>query len=145
VEDDLRFRLGRHPTEAEVVEEAGISPEILQRLQQSPRAVISLDQPVAAGDRTALMDFVAGEDSAFEETVELSLTQDSLRRALAELPGREGEVLMLRYGIGDGDPMTLAEVGKVLGVSGERIRQLELRALGRLSLRREIQALWATA
>jgi RNA polymerase primary sigma factor len=145
VEDDLRSRLGRHPTEAELVEEAGMSADGFRTLQQSPRAMISLDQPVVAGERMTMIDLVAADDSAFEETVELSLTQDSLRRALAELPGREGQVLILRYGIGDGEPMTLADVGKVLGVSAERIRQLELRALGRLSLRREIQALWATA
>ena len=107
--------------------------------------IVSLDQPRATSGETALIDLVAAEGGGSEETVEISLSRDELRRALNELPGREGDVLRLRYGLGDDEPMTLRDVGRAFGLSAERIRQIELRALSRLSLRREVRALWMTA
>ena len=105
---------------------------------------MSLDEHVEGHD-AALVDLVAAEDGPFEETVELSLDQDSLRRVIDTLPPAERKVVELRYGIGGGKPATLAEVGRVMNVSGERIRQIERRALQRLALHREIQALRVTA
>lgn len=143
-EDELRERLGRHPTDREVVRAAGVSPRALLALEQSRRTVLSLDEPTVPGGATALGDTVAADDGPLDETVEVSLRQESLRRALENLPERDRQVLELRYGIGDTEPMTLSEVGRIVGVSGPRIRQIELRALSRLAMRREIQALQAS-
>jgi RNA polymerase primary sigma factor len=143
VEDELRERLGRSPSEAEIIESAGLSRRILRSLHHSRRKVVSLDEPGATD--APLIDLVAAEDGSFEETIDLSFSNESLRRALDALSEPERRVLELRYGIGGGEAATLRAVGKMLKLSGERVRQIERRALHRLALRREIQALRATA
>ncbi|MGH8974723.1 MAG: sigma-70 family RNA polymerase sigma factor [Acidimicrobiia bacterium] len=144
VEAELTGRLGRRPTDAEIAAATGVSGQTLRALHHSRRQVVSLDEP-AEGHDGPLIDLVAAEEGPFEETVELSLGQDSLRRVIDTLPDQERRVVELRYGIGGGEPATLAEVGRVMNLSGERIRQIERRALQRLALRREIQALRVTA
>lgn len=144
VEEELRQRLGRAPTDAEIAEEAGLSPRMLQALHSSRRTVVSLDDPVGDDD-TTLVDLVAAEEGQVEETVEVSFDQHSLRRVLEGLTDQERRVLQLRYGIGSGESASLAEVGRRMGISAERVRQVERRALQRLALRREIQALRVTA
>jgi len=143
VEDELRERLRRTPSEAEILKSAGLSRRVLHSLHHSRRKVVSLDEPGATD--SPLVDLVAAEDGSFEETVELSFSHESLRRALDALPEPERRVLELRYGIGGGEAATLRAVGKMLNLSGERVRQIERRALQRLALRREIQALRVTA
>jgi RNA polymerase primary sigma factor len=71
----------------------------------------------------------------------LSLAEAALRQALEELPDREREVVALRYGINGGDPTPLREIGRRLGITPERVRQIESRALGRLGRMRELEAL----
>jgi RNA polymerase primary sigma factor len=144
-EDELRSRLGRHPTDRELAQAAGLSGRALRALREGRRTIVSLDHPPAASGETALIDLVAAEGGDSEETVEINLSRDSLHRSIDELPGREGEVLRLRYGLGEQEPMTLAEIGRALGLTAERIRQIEVQALSRLALRREVQALWQTA
>lgn len=144
VEEELTRRLGRRPTDTELADAAGVSWRMLRALHHSRRTVVSLDE-AAVGDDGPLVDLVAAEEGSFEETVELSLGQDSLHRVLASLPEQERRVVELRYGISGGEPATLAEVGRMMKLSGERIRQIERRALQRLALRREIQALRVTA
>ncbi len=144
VEEELTRRLGRRPREAEIAAAAGVSKRMLRALHHSRRQVVSLDEPTP-GDDGSLIDLVAAEDGPFEETVELSLGQDSLRRVVDALPEVERRVVELRYGIGGGEPATLREVGRALNLSGERIRQIERRALQRMALRREVQALRVTA
>jgi RNA polymerase primary sigma factor len=144
VEEELTRRLGRRPTDAEIADAAGVSGQTLRALHHSRRQVVSLDDP-SEGPNAPLIDLVAAEEGPFEETVELSLGQDSLRRVIDTLPDKERRVVELRYGIGGGDPATLAQVGRVMNLSGERIRQIERQALQRLALRREIRALRVTA
>jgi RNA polymerase primary sigma factor len=87
---------------------------------------------------------VSGEDAPPEEELEVSLRQDALRRAIAELPDRERDVLKLRFGLdGDPTPLSLEQIGKTLGLTRERVRQIELNALERLALDRELEALRA--
>jgi RNA polymerase primary sigma factor len=143
VEDELRAQLGRLPRDDEIMEAAGLSKRGLRALHHSRRTVVSLDDPGQAD--LPLLDLVAAEEEPFEETVELSFSHDSLRQALDTLPEPERRVLKLRYGIGGGEGDTLRAVGRKLNLSGERVRQIELRALQRLALRREIQALRVTA
>jgi len=145
VEEELKERLGRAPRDEEIIEAAGCSARVLRSLHQSRRTVVSLDGPVQTGDDRPLIDLVAAEEEPFEETVELSFSHDSLRQALDTLPEPERRVLELRYGIGCGEGDTLRAVGQKLNLSGERVRQIERRALQRLALRREIQALRVTA
>ncbi|MDQ3945088.1 MAG: sigma-70 family RNA polymerase sigma factor [Actinomycetota bacterium] len=144
VEEELVERLGRRPTDAELAEAAGLSGRMLRALHHSRRTIVSLDDP-GEGAESPLIDLVAAEEGPVEETVELRLDHDSLRRVVDALPRQERRVLELRYGIGGGEPATLADVGRTLGLSGERVRQIERRALQRLALRREIQALRVTA
>jgi RNA polymerase primary sigma factor len=84
----------------------------------------------------------AGDDPSPEEALTVSLAQDTLREAISELPAREREVVQLRYGLnGGGDPQSLDTIGKRLGLTRERVRQIEADALERLSMQREIVAL----
>jgi RNA polymerase primary sigma factor len=101
----------------------------------------SLDQPVGDQEDALVGDFVAGEEPLPEEEVELSLRSRALRQALAALGERERRVLVLRYGLDDDEPKTLEEIGRRLGLTRERIRQIQVEALRRLASLREIQAL----
>ena len=99
-------------------------------------ARIQADVPVGCDD----VDGVAGEGPLPEEQVELSLRSQALAAALAALGDREREVLVLRYGLADYEPKTLAEIGRQLGLTRERVRQIEVEALRRLATLREIEA-----
>jgi len=86
-------------------------------------------------------DLVGGEQDGVETEVEMSLTEETLHRALAQLPDREREIVRLRYGLGGEEPKSLEEIGRRLGLTRERVRQIEGQALERLALFREIEAL----
>ncbi len=89
-------------------------------------------------------DLFAGDEAPTEELIQVSLEQDVLRRAVETLPEREQMVVKLRYGLnGDGGPQSLEEIGRKLGLTRERVRQLEARALERLAINREVEALRA--
>ncbi|MGH3082438.1 MAG: sigma-70 family RNA polymerase sigma factor, partial [Gaiellaceae bacterium] len=93
---------------------------------------------------TAFGELVAGDEPGPEETLNVSLDREVLRRALEGLPDRHQEVLKLRYGLnGDRDPQSLEEIGRRLGLTRERVRQLEADALERLAVNREVEALRA--
>jgi RNA polymerase primary sigma factor len=143
VQADFAARLGRPPTDAEIARALGLRPEQITRVRHAARAVASLDQPLGEGEGASLAEIVA--DTSTGEPVEeihVSLRRDALHRALAALPDEERRVLELRYGLnGDETPVTLVEAGRRLGVSPERVRQLETEALERLALEREIAAL----
>ena len=102
----------------------------------------SLDRPIAEESGTTFQELVAGEEDEVEEAVTINLGKDALHDALDELPDREREVLKLRYGLnGERDPASLEEIGRQLGITRERVRQIEAVALERLAVRREIAAL----
>ncbi len=139
-ERSLTAELGRDPTDEEVAEAARISVPELERLRQTARIVASLDQPVDDGSETELGELAAWEAPDLEEQVHSALEEESVRKALEQLPEAERTVITLRYGL-EGEPVTLREVGKLLGVSHERVRQLESSALERLGRVAEIEAL----
>ena len=113
-------------------------------MRAAARAVASLDKPLGDENESAFGELVAGEQTAPEEEVHVSLAEDMLRRAVADLPEREREVVKMRYGLnGDVDPVSLEEIGRRLGLTRERVRQIEARALERLAVSREIEALAA--
>jgi RNA polymerase primary sigma factor len=143
-ERELTPKLGRHPTDEEVAERTKLRIDQVREVREAARAVASLDRPVGEGNGGTFQDLVAGESEAPEQEVTVNLEQATLRRAVAELPEREREVVQLRYGLnGDRDPVSLEEVGRRLGITRERVRQIEAEALERLAVRREIEALRA--
>jgi RNA polymerase primary sigma factor len=97
-----------------------------------------------ADSESSLGELMAGEDAGPEEEVTISLDMEILRRAVSELPERERNVVKLRYGLnGDVVPVSLEEIGRRLGITRERVRQIETDALQRLAVQREIEALRA--
>ncbi len=141
-ERELTAELGRAPTDSEVSQRSKISPKHVNEVRAAARAVTSLDRPVGDDGDASLGDLFAGEDASPEEEVTVSFEHEVLHKALADLPEREQRVLKLRYGLdGDRDPMSLESIGRELGITRERVRQLESAGLERLAMRREIGAL----
>jgi RNA polymerase primary sigma factor len=143
-ERELTARLGRPPDEGEIAKAAKLPLKQVREVRQAPRAVTSLDKPFGDDDGGSLGELVAGETPSPEEEVTISLGEDVLRRAVSQLPEPERDVLKLRYGLnGDVEPASLDEIGRRLGLTRERVRQIESDALERLSVQREIEALRA--
>jgi RNA polymerase primary sigma factor len=138
-ERTLWTQLGREPTLEEIADEASLTVQQVLEVRAAARASASLDAPVGEADDAVLGDFVAGDDPLPEEAVELQLRSQALRRALAELPERERSVVELRYGLDGNDPKTLEEIGRALGLTRERVRQIELDSLRRLAGLREMR------
>jgi RNA polymerase primary sigma factor len=142
-ERTLWMELGREPTLEEIAEEASLPIEQAREVKAAARASASLDQPVGEQEDAVFGDFVAGDEPLPEERVELSLRSQALAVALQALPDRERHVLVLRYGLVDEEPKTLEEIGKRLGLTRERVRQIELESLRRLAGLREMQMMAA--
>ena len=139
-EPQLEPGLRREPTLEEIAEEASLPIQQAREVRAAARASASLDQPVGETDDAVFGDFVAGDGPLPEEQVELSLRSQALQEALLALPERERHVLVLRYGLADGEPRTLEEIGRRLGLTRERVRQIELDSLKRLAGLREMEA-----
>jgi len=141
-ERELVAQLGREPTEDEIAQRARLSEKELREVREIARSVTSLDKPIGAESEGALGELIASEDTPPEEEITVSLELDVLRRAVAQLPEREQEVLKLRYGLnGDREPVSLEAIGRQLGITRERVRQIEARALEQLAVNRELEAL----
>jgi RNA polymerase primary sigma factor len=139
-ERTLWTQLGREPTLEEVAEEANLPIAQAHEVKAAARASTSLDQPVGDSDDAVFGDFVAGEGPLPDEQVEVSLRCQALAEAIAALGDRERQVVILRYGLDDSDPKTLEEIGRRLGLTRERVRQIETEALKRLARLREMEA-----
>jgi RNA polymerase primary sigma factor len=142
-ERTLWTQLGREPTLEEIAEEASLPLQQALEVKAAARASASLDQPVGEQEDAVFGDFVAGDDPLPEEEVEVSLRSQALSQALAVLHERERQVLVLRYGLDDAEPKTLEEIGRRLGLTRERVRQIELESLRRLATLREMESLTA--
>ena len=143
-ERELTVRLERQPTDDELADATKLRVDQVREVREAARAVTSLDRPVGEGEGASFGDLVAGHGESPEQEVSVSLEQDTLRRAVAELPERERDVVKLRYGLnGERDPKSLEEIGRTLGLTRERVRQIESNALERLAVKREIEALRA--
>ncbi len=133
VKQDMYRTLGREPTDEELAEELGISPQELAELQRLAVRTISLDQPVGEDEETTLGELIVDVDAPTPfDVASLSQLREDVRVALQSLNKREAEVLYLRYGLDGGDMRTLQEVAEELGVTRERVRQIESRALRKL-------------
>ena len=140
----LWTQLGREPTLDEIADEASLTVQQVLEVRAAARASTSLDAPVGDGDDAVFGDFVAGDEPLPEEAVELNLRSEALRKALAALPQREREVVVMRYGLTGAEPQTLEEIGRRLGLTRERVRQIELESLRRLAGLREMESVDAT-
>ncbi|MDX2435905.1 MAG: RNA polymerase sigma factor RpoD/SigA [Acidobacteriota bacterium] len=129
----LGERFGRAPTEEELSEEVGISIDDVRVLTRASRGSLSLNEPVASEGDSELGDLL--EQTGIPDTDELLLRKSFTRAiddALTELPERERRVLELRFGLSDDQPKTLREIGEIMDLSRERVRQIESRALNKL-------------
>jgi RNA polymerase primary sigma factor len=139
-ERTLWTQLGREPTLEEIAEEANLPIAQAHEVKAAARASTSLDQPVGDTEDAVFGDFVAGDGPLPDEEVEVSLRCQALAEALAALSERERKVLILRYGLDDAEPKTLEEIGRRLGLTRERVRQIETEALKRLARLREMES-----
>jgi RNA polymerase primary sigma factor len=144
-ERELLAKLGRPPTDEEIAATAKLPLKQYREVRNAARAVTSLDRPVGDEGDASFSDLLPNEQAATpEEEVEVSLEKSVLKRALEELPDRERQVIKWRYGLnGDPDPASLEEIGRRMGLTRERVRQIETGALKRLAEHREIGSLAA--
>ena len=141
VERELAVQLERAPTDAEVAKAAEITLKELEETRDAARTVTSLDRPVGEDEDTAFGALFASDEPEPSEEVEIGLREEAVRSALENLPEQERRVIQLRYGINGDYPTPLREAGKQLGLSPERVRRIEHKALERLATTREVAGL----
>lgn len=133
VSRQLVQQLGREPTAEEIAAEMGIAPEKVEEIHRIAQEPVSLETPIGEEEDSELGDFLEDKDiPSPEEAAAQQLLREQLEEMLEELTDREREVLRLRFGLEDGHPYTLEEVGRRFGVTRERIRQIEAKALRKL-------------
>ena len=136
VQRELSQKLGRSPNAIEIGEELELEPRQVREYLSIARQPISLDVRIGDNQDTELQDLLEDDGASPEDyTVQKSLQQD-LRRMLLELTTQQQEVINLRFGLADGNPLSLAKVGQRMGISRERVRQLEQQALKHLRRRK---------
>ncbi|MFL5936680.1 MAG: RNA polymerase sigma factor RpoD/SigA [Gaiellaceae bacterium] len=140
-ERNLWTQLGREPSLEEIADEASLPIQQAREVRAAARAATSLDQPVGDQEDAVFGDFVAGDGPLPDEQVEVTLRSEALKQALSALPWRERQVIILRYGLVDSEPKTLEEIGRRLGLTRERVRQVEVESLRRLSKLQEMERL----
>jgi RNA polymerase primary sigma factor len=129
----LHSELGREATAHEIAKDLNISVEKVEEVYHLVHNPMSLDYTVGEDDDTSVGDLIADNNTASPE--ELAIQQErreGVLKVLNTLAEKEKEVIMMRFGLDDGEPKTLEEVGKVYGVTKERIRQIEIKALRKL-------------
>jgi RNA polymerase primary sigma factor len=138
---ELHAKLGRPPTDEEVAEAAELDLADIEETREVVRQVTSLDRPIGEEGDAQLGDMLPSDAPEPSEEVEVSLRDSSLREAVEQLPERERQVVKLRFGIDGDNPTPLRETGRQMGLSPERVRQIEGKALKRLAEARELQGL----
>jgi RNA polymerase primary sigma factor len=141
IERELTTKLGHEPSDEEIAAVADLPLADVIEIRKADRAVVSLDKPVGEDGDTSLGDLLAIQTPSVDEEVQDAFRSEALQTAISELPEPERDVIEMRFGAGDTEPQTLSQAGKRLGVSTERARQIEERALKRLSQRPELLAL----
>ncbi len=141
LERELATKLGRDPTTEEVAKEAELEPAQVEEIRDLTRVVTSLDRPVGEEDAASLGEFVPDERSEPSEEVAVSLRDQTLRRAVEDLPEDEQKVIRLRYGINGDEPTNLREASRRLELKQSEVKELEERGLSRLAQAREVEAM----
>lgn len=133
VERQLVQELGREPDTKELAAKMGMSEEKIREIQKISQDPVSIDKPVGEEEDSHLVDFIASDETASpDEIVARDLLKEELSKVLNELSEREAKVLRRRFGLDDGRQRTLEEVGREFGVTRERIRQIEAKAIRKL-------------
>jgi RNA polymerase primary sigma factor len=132
----LREAFDREPTDQEVADHLGLNPRRIQQYRDASKAPISLDAPIDAGEPQRISEVVADPNAAapFDRLVHENDTQ-LVQQVLATLTPRENTILAMRFGLDDGKPKTLEEIGAQLGVTRERIRQIQEEALTKMRVK----------
>jgi RNA polymerase primary sigma factor len=138
---ELTAKLGREPTDEEIADETGLELELVLEAAKADREPTSLDLPVGDDGETSLGALIATDESSPHEEVADTLRHEAVQKAIETLPDKERTVIHLRFGTGGEPPQTLSEVGKRLGLSSTRARELEEQALKRLSRESSLAAL----
>ncbi len=143
VQHQLTQRLGRDPSVEELADALEVTPQKVENMIQVARRPLSLETPTDDEEDSVLGDFIQDEEvAAPDETATYNLLREHLDSVLNGLPPREVRILQLRYGLLDGQAYTLEEVGRKMGVTRERVRQIEAQALSRLrhpAIRRKLR------
>lgn len=143
VQHQLTQRLGRDPSVEELATALEVSPQKVENMIQVARRPLSLETPTDDEEDSVLGDFIQDEEiSAPDESATYNLLREHLNSVMNGLPPREVRILQLRYGLLDGQAYTLEEVGRKMGVTRERVRQIEAQALSRLrhpAIRRKLR------
>ncbi|SDN63610.1 sigma-70 family RNA polymerase sigma factor [Allokutzneria albata] len=133
IKRDLHQQLGREATHEELAAESGLPEGKIADLLDHARDPVSLDMPVGTEEDAPLGDFIEDSEATDAESAVIStLLQDDLRRVLSTLDDREQHVIRLRYGLDDGQPKTLDQIGRLFGLSRERVRQIEREVMSKL-------------
>ena len=133
IQRQLLQDLGREPTADEIAEQMELTPKKVREIQKISQEPVSLETPVGEEEDSHLGDFIEDADAPVPlERASFRLLQEQLESVLHTLSGREKEVIRLRFGLVDGQPRTLEDVGKKFGVTRERIRQIESKTLSKL-------------
>ncbi|HKG01913.1 MAG TPA: sigma-70 family RNA polymerase sigma factor [Conexibacter sp.] len=138
---ELTAKLGREPTDEEIADETGLELELVLEAAKADREPTSLDLPVGDDGETSLGALIATDEASPHEEVADTLRHEAVQKAIETLPDKERTVIHLRFGTGGEPPQTLSEVGKRLGLSSTRARELEEQALRRLSHESSLAAL----
>ena len=143
VQHQLTQRLGREPTVEELATSLDVPPKKVENMIQVARRPLSLETPTDDEEDSVLGDFIEDDEALPpDDTATYNLLREHLEEVLNTLPPREVRILQLRYGLLDGQAYTLEEVGRKMGVTRERVRQIEAQALSRLrhpSIRRKLR------
>jgi RNA polymerase primary sigma factor len=135
MQHQLRQELGREPDEAEIAEIMGLTPKKIKQMYKDAQYPLSIDMPISFEDDGVLGDYIEDQEAPDPDDVtELSLLSQHIDQVLEMLPPREAQILKLRFGLSNGETHTLAEVGLKMGISRERVRQIEAQAIRRLRL-----------
>ena len=142
VQRDLLQARGHEPTPAEIAAEMGTTPQKVREILRISQEPVSLGSPVGDEGNSQLGDFIEDEDAIMPaEAVGEIMQREELAQVLSTLTHRERKVIELRFGLADGQPRTLEEVGQAFGVTRERIRQIEAKTLSKLKSYRDSQHL----
>lgn len=133
IQRQLLQSLGREPTPEEIAEEMGLTPERVREIQKISQEPVSLETPIGEEEDSQLGDFIEDDAAvAPPDAASFTMLQEQLSKTLDGLAERERKVISLRFGLEDGHPRTLEEVGREFGVTRERIRQIESKTLAKL-------------
>ena len=135
----MAAEIGRMPSDAELAHYMEIPVEKLRKINEKARSVVSLESPLRVGsnhkaevDRRTIGDFIASDAPTPEEDAQQKSLQRDIRAVVNELADREREVLIMRFGLDSGDPMSTSQTATQLGITTDRVRYIETRALNKL-------------